>query len=254
MIPHGSTTSIDRRGGVRHRYVHPADVPITFDVLQPWTTMESSLPSPRQLQRRLEAERTGDPFLIYRLGDGSEEIFSLGDLPGPVTIGRSEACDIQLALDPEVSRVHAELDRLGDAWVVADDGLSRNGTFLNGERIAGRHRLSSGDVLRCGDSLLTNDSTRPASDGSVPQLSESQRRVLVALCRPLREGGTYAMPAGNKEIAEELVLTVGAVKGHLRVLFEKFGVEDLPQNRKRLRLVERAVETGLISVRDLGHG
>jgi hypothetical protein len=42
------------------------------------------------------------------------------------------------------------------------------------------------------------------------------------------------------------------VKGHLRTLFEKFGVEDLPQNRKRLRLVERAVETGAVSLRELG--
>lgn len=183
------------------------------------------------------------------------------DDPGSVTIGRGEACDVRLTLDPEVSRLHAELERLGGTWVVVDDGLSRNGTFVNGERIAGRHRLTNGDVLRCGDSLLTfrdptgasYDSTRPASDSPAAQVTESQRRVLVALCRPLREGGTYAMPAGNKEIADELVLTVGAVKGHLRALFEKLGVEDLPQNRKRLRLVERAVETGVISLRDLEH-
>jgi FHA domain-containing protein len=221
----------------------------------------SQLPTPQELQRRIEAERVGRPFLLYRRGDGSEGLFTLGDESGPVTIGRGKACDIELVLDPEASRLHAELERLGGTWVVVDDGLSRNGTFVNGERIAGRHRLSNGDVLRCGDSLLTYrdpsgisyDSTRPASDVAAIDLTESQRRVLVALCRPLREGGTYAVPAGNKEIAEELVLTVGAVKGHLRALFEKLGVEDLPQNRKRLRLVERAVETGQISLRDLDH-
>lgn len=221
----------------------------------------SQLPTPRELQRRIEAERQGRPFLLYRRDDGTEGLFTMTDDPQPVTIGRGEACDVRLVLDPEVSRLHAELERLGGTWVVVDDGLSRNGTFVNGERIAGRHRLTNGDVLRCGDSLLTfrdptgvsSDSTRPASDSPAAQVTESQRRVLVALCRPLREGGTYAMPAGNKEIADELVLTVGAVKGHLRALFEKFGVEDLPQNRKRLRLVERAVETGVISLRDLEH-
>ena len=40
------------------------------------------------------------------------------------------------------------------------------------------------------------------------------------------------------------------MKTHLRALFEKFGVE-LPQNQKRVALVERALQTGLITERDL---
>jgi hypothetical protein len=35
------------------------------------------------------------------------------------------------------------------------------------------------------------------------------------------------------------------VKTHLRVLFHKFGIENLPQNRKRARLAEIALELGL---------
>ena len=31
-----------------------------------------------------------------------------------------------------------------------DDGLSRNGTFVNGERLSGRRRLTDGDTLRFG--------------------------------------------------------------------------------------------------------
>jgi hypothetical protein len=218
----------------------------------------STLPTPRDLQRRIAAERVGLPFLLYRGDDGSEQLFTLTKDLERVTVGRGAACDVHLPLDPEVSRLHAELERLGDTWVLVDDGLSRNGTFANGERITARHRLAGGDVVRCGDTLLTfrdpaeavHDSTRPASDGPPEGLTASQRRVLEALCRPLGEGGNYAMPASNQAIADELVLTVGAVKGHLRALFEKLGVEDLAQNRKRLRLVERAVETGLISLRD----
>jgi pSer/pThr/pTyr-binding forkhead associated (FHA) protein len=220
----------------------------------------SQLPTPSELQRRLEAERLGRPFLLYRAADGTEELFTLTEEATAVTIGRGEGCDVRLPRDPEVSRLHAQLERLGDTWVVVDDGLSRNGTFVNGERVGGRDRLANGDVLRCGESLLTfrdpagvsYESTLPATGDPAARLTESQRRVLVALCRPLGEGDTYAMPAGNQEIADELVLTVGAVKGHLRTLFEKFGVEDLPQNRKRLRLVERAVETGAVSLRELG--
>ena len=66
-----------------------------------------------------------------------------------------------------------------------------------------------------------------------------------------RTAATHATPATNQQIADELFLSVQAVKAHLRALFEKFGVEDLPQNSKRAALVERALQSGLISGRDL---
>ena len=42
-----------------------------------------------------------------------------------------------------------------------------------------------------------------------------------------------------------------AVKTHLRALFEKFGVGDLPRQAKRAELVKRAFQLGAISPRDL---
>jgi predicted ArsR family transcriptional regulator len=63
-------------------------------------------------------------------------------------------------------------------------------------------------------------------------ISPGQRRVLVALCRPYKDGGAFATPATNQAIAAELHLSVDAVKTHMRALFEKLGVEDLPQNKK----------------------
>ena len=47
------------------------------------------------------------------------------------------------------------------------------------------------------------------------------------------------------------MLSIEGVKSHLRALFERFGVEDLPQNSKRGRLVELAFETGAITEREL---
>ena len=84
-----------------------------------------------------------------------------------------------------------------------------------------------------------------------PVLSEAQRRVLLALCRPYKTAGAFVSPATNSQIAAELYLSVDAVKTHMRVLFDKFGVDDLPQGQKRAKLVERAFQTGLVSERDL---
>ena len=80
---------------------------------------------------------------------------------------------------------------------------------------------------------------------AVTRLTEAQRSILVALCRPYEDARPYATPASNQEIASELFLSLDAVKTHLRVLFRKFGLESLPQNQKRARLAEMALELGL---------
>jgi DNA-binding CsgD family transcriptional regulator len=82
-------------------------------------------------------------------------------------------------------------------------------------------------------------------------VSAAQRRVLLALCRPFKDGAAFATPATNKQIAEELHLSVDAVKTHLRALFEKFEVTELPQNKKRAGLVERALQSGLVREQEL---
>jgi hypothetical protein len=74
------------------------------------------------------------------------------------------------------------------------------------------------------------------------RLTDTQLRILAALCRPFAEGDHLATPATDREIAEEVFLSVDAVSGHLRALYRKFGIEDLPPGRQRARLVELAVE------------
>jgi DNA-binding CsgD family transcriptional regulator len=224
------------------------------------TDLPTHRSSPAELKARIEAERTGDPFLLYADDGGRQRILVLdaGDVRR-LTIGRDPAADVSLEWDSDVSRLHAELEKLGGYWTVLDDGLSRNGTFVNGQRLRGRRRLVDRDHLRFGTTTMLYrapvagvlGTTSLGVDASGAALSPAQRRVLVALARPYAEGGAFATPASNTEIAAELVLSVAAVKTHLRSLAQKFGIGDLPQNRKRARLVELAFQSGEITDRDL---
>ena len=218
--------------------------------------------SPSELKARLEAERGGVPFLLYADDAGRQRIVVLEPDRPRMVIGRGSDADVSLDWDTDVSRVHAELAFLGGAWTLADDGLSRNGTYVNGDRLRGRRRLAERDRMRFGTTAVVfrapavarptrTQSTSLGVDAEVVAISPAQRRVLIALARPYFAAGTFATPASNREIADELFLSVPAVKTHLRALAEKFGIQDLPQNRKRARLVELALQRGEISDRDL---
>ena len=204
----------------------------------------------------LRAERAGQPFLVGRDGEGHQRLLVLEPDDDRLWVGRGAACDVVLDWDEKVSRVHVELVRVADGWAVEDGGLSRNGTFVGGERVTGRRRLHDGDLVRFGASTLTYRA--PAGTGAATGLAEEmlspadltpmQRKVLAALCRPLRDArGGRPLPATNRAIAEELVLSVEAVKTHMRALFDKFSVEDLPHNQKRTRLAELALQAGVVS-------
>ena len=117
--------------------------------------------TPTELQARIEAADRGRPFLVLRDGDRAQVLIDLGGERDRLSIGRTESNDVSLPWDGEVSRLHAELERIAGEWTVCDDGLSRNGTFVNGARIGGRHRLRDGEVMRIGNTAIAYQ--RPAA-------------------------------------------------------------------------------------------
>jgi pSer/pThr/pTyr-binding forkhead associated (FHA) protein len=217
--------------------------------------------SPSELKELLAAERAGEPFLLFRDQAKRLGMFLTGIGGETRTVGRRPEMDLSIPWDSEVSGLHAELQGLSGEWTIVDDGLSTNGTYVNGQRINGRRRLYDGDRIRIGQTTLVYKAGRSApvektvSTGErrgLQQLTDTQRRVLIALCRPYRDGGSFSTPATNQQVADEVFLSVEAVKMHLRTLFGKFELGELAQNEKRVRLAECVLQLGVISQRELG--
>ena len=222
-------------------------------------THETRMITPRHLKAQIEAERTGVPFLYWLDSDGEQHILMLAAERARVTIGRREQSDVPLTWDLEVSRAHALLEPIGEEWTVIDDGLSRNGSFVNGSRIHGRQRLHDRDRLCFGNTHVVyrepspaegsqSTARAPGSPGTVP-LTDTQRKLLIALCRPIVESSS-ATPATNPQIAAEVFLSVDAVKANMRHLFDRFGLGELAQNEKRTRLVAIVLGSGLLAPHD----
>jgi pSer/pThr/pTyr-binding forkhead associated (FHA) protein len=222
-------------------------------------------PEPRQtsapeLKAQIEAERAGRPFLVFRDGGGAQRIVVVEDGASELWVGRGEAAGLRLDWDEEVSALHAQIEVVGGECTLLDDGLSRNGSFVAEERVHGRRRLRDGDTLRFGRTTVlfrrpgegAPEATAIATEvTAAAAISPAQRRILLALCRPFKDGTAFATPPTNQAIAAELHLSVDAVKTHMRALFEKLGVGDLPQNQKRVALIERALQSGVVAPRDL---
>jgi pSer/pThr/pTyr-binding forkhead associated (FHA) protein len=215
-----------------------------------------------ELKAQIEAERAGRPFLVLRDGANEQRIVIVEKGASELWVGRGASADVRVDWDEEVSALHAQIEVVRGECTLRDDGLSRNGSFVNDERVHGRRLLRDGDRLRFGRTAILF--RRPRDSASIPEatavasevpaaatVSPGQRRVLVALCRPYKDGDAFATPATNQAIAGELHLSVDAVKTHMRALFEKLSVEDLPQNQKRVALVERALQSGTVSRHEL---
>lgn len=183
---------------------------------------------------------------------GPEALPLLGER---ITIGKSSSNELVIAGDPTVSRAHAILEPLPAGWSIRDLG-SRNGTFVNGERILSERALRPGDEVRIGSTRIVlrgdhgGSTTATVAAVAPPELTRRERDVLIELCRPLLSGDLFTEPASVREIAQRLFVADPTVKQHLGHLYDKFEIPD-GADRRRARLANEAIQRGAVSLADL---
>jgi pSer/pThr/pTyr-binding forkhead associated (FHA) protein len=174
-----------------------------------------------------------------------------------VTIGKASTNLVSLKHDSTVSRLHAVLDNLGFAWSVRDVG-SRNGTYLNGEKISAERVMRSGDELRVGKSRLVfwevKEGDEATADATIsvaptqlpPRLTRRELEVLLVLCRPMVSDDPFPEAVSVRQMAQELFVTEAAVKQHLQNLYDKFAIPS--EGERRVRLANEAIRRGAVTI------
>jgi DNA-binding response OmpR family regulator len=161
----------------------------------------------------MENLQTEQALLIWREGELIKDQWILDDTQSEITIGRSTDCLISIPVR-WISRQHAVLRHEGGQFILADAG-SKNGVFLNGQRIVKPRPLTDGDVIQLapGLELLYVDSEAtaplPGQKGLGLYVDRAERQVYV-------HGQLLNPPLSNQQYQLLALLTENPGKVHSR--------------------------------------
>lgn len=200
---------------------------------------------------------TDDSYVLEREGNADPQILTLNG--EQFTIGKRADNDLSLPHDHTVSRAHAILAHYPGGWSVRDLA-SRNGTYINGERICRERTLRPNDQITIGATRLTYRLVPPDADhtlagphNAAPPLTRREREVLAHLCLPVVHGKPFTSPASDPQIADELHIGKDAVRQHLLHLYDKFGINADAKDgeKRRFRLANQALSRDAITMAEL---
>jgi phosphoserine phosphatase RsbU/P len=167
------------------------------------------------------------PELIVKYPDRAPDHFPLGRLR--ITIGRSARNDLCIP-DPFASRVHAEVRREGDEYVLQDLG-SANGTLYNGATVDGVVHLTAGGRIQIGETeIVYDDGTFNSGMGAtmITDNTSSLPEATIALASGDRTtSGLLEAIEGARTQPEEIAsttVTPKAKQGDLLALISKVGI------------------------------
>src|SRR5215216_4231539 len=166
--------------------------------------------------------------LIVKYPDRPPDHFPLGRLR--ITIGRSARNDLCIP-DPFASRVHAEVRREGDEYILQDLG-SANGTLYNGATVEGAIHLTAGGRIQIGETEIVFDDGTFNSGLGATMITDNSGTSLPEATIALASGdrttsGLLEAIEGARTQPEEIVTTTATPRtkhGDLLALISKVGV------------------------------
>jgi len=112
-------------------------------------------------------------------------------------IGRDEACDITIP-DRQVSRLHAKIEPIENAEIRLVDLDSKNGTYINGERIKDSHNLIDGDAIKIAliqeMVFFSSDATLPLDIKKMQSRKKSKKLIVDEKARRIWIGDKELIP------------------------------------------------------------
>jgi serine phosphatase RsbU (regulator of sigma subunit) len=166
--------------------------------------------------------------LIVKYPDRTADHFPLGRLR--ITIGRSARNDLCIP-DPFASRVHAEVRREGDEYILQDLG-SANGTLYNGATVEGAVPLTAGGRIQIGETEIVFDDGTFNSGMGATMITDNSGTSLPEATIALASGdrttsGLLEAIEGARTKPEEIASTTVSPKakqGDLLALISKVGI------------------------------
>lgn len=143
-------------------------------------------------------------YLTLLTGEKAGTNFAL-EPGGETLLGRGANCHVTLA-DALCSRVHARLQATDDGWLLRDDA-SRNGTYVNGQKID-EARLAAGDVVRLGDSEFDFQLSDEPPTAGTGQLAGLQQTIVadISVERQSTSGDSLAGLPDAEQVKELMLL------------------------------------------------
>ncbi|MGH9365349.1 MAG: SpoIIE family protein phosphatase [Thermoanaerobaculia bacterium] len=166
-------------------------------------------------------------FYLYLTGPGMPAHKFVLDRP-VVTIGRSSVNDLPVA-DKMLSRQHARIVKDGEGGLTVEDLGSRNGTFLNGDRLVSVRPLRTGDRITVGAVTIKVESestTRVRIDEAAGDNESLNNTILKASAELLRQH-TETDPQLPAEQLSKLIQSLRVVNELTIELLRDISVDEL---------------------------